>query len=155
MCHRTIRQLGHGAISRPDEDMYVSDSTHVVISKTCLGKRRPLKVIGALASGKFVITTDYLEACRSAGHFVDEWDFVPLDLQPIIKNVLRCGRVFENMTAVVFLKQNGRQAEFKTILRDGGANVLNWSIKDLVFKPMMDLLTVSSVDLGPRHIKRL
>jgi hypothetical protein len=150
MCHEIVCILGDGAVSRPNEDMYVSDSTHIVISKSS-AKRVCSKVIGALGSGKFVIISDYMKACQAAGHFVDEWEYVPANLQHIIRHVRTCGRVFENTTAIVFLKETRRNIEIKNILRCGGANVLNWSTNDLVFKPLKDLCMVDYIftDMSP------
>ena len=81
-----IKKLG--GISKLNEDMYVSDATHILVPDKVDQKWCP-KIFGALASGKFVVNTSYIEKSLEAGKFLDEVKFRPVFVDHIVEHVKR------------------------------------------------------------------
>lgn len=81
-----VRSLG--AISKLNEDMYVSDSTHIVVPD-CVDQKWCPKLFGGLASGKEVVTGSYLFKSMKARKFLNEADFRPKYVKHIIDHVER------------------------------------------------------------------
>ena len=129
-----------GGICKPDEDMYVSDCTHIVVPDKIakMGNKWCPKVFGALASGKHVIMSQFLIQSDTSGRFLKEAEFVPPFVTPIVDHVSRQGKPFVGQTSIVIVDNHRRQAELKVILRDGGAKVPNWSVTDLRHKPLQE-----------------
>ena len=59
--------------------------------------------------------------------------------------MLYAKKPFVNQTAIVIINNPRRQAELKLILRDGGANVPNWSVTDLLHKPLHETLRLDII----------
>ena len=70
---------------------------------------------------------------------------MPKYAQEASEHIRRFGKLFAMDTVMVFVANSRRQAELKTILRDGGAHVVNWSYQDLSLKPEKELMKVNTV----------
>ena len=156
------------AICKMEESMYVSDSTHIVVPNQIAqsGKKWCPKLFGALAGGKHVITTQYLIDSETSGRFLNERDFIihhtiktytyiPPFVAPIVDHFSAHGKPFVNQTAIVIINNPRRQAELKVILRDGGANVPNWSVTDLLHKPLHETLRLNIIYTDTMQEKNL
>ena len=72
-CERLVRSLG--GISNLSET-YISEATHVVVADcNALGVISP-KVLGCLASGKHVVTTEYLRESAKHQQFLQELMYI-------------------------------------------------------------------------------
>ena len=127
-----------GGICKPDEDMYVTDCTHIVVPDKIakMGNKWCPKVFGALASGKHVIMSQFLIQSDASGRFLRETEFIPPFVASIVDHVSKQGKPFVGQTSMVIVENPRRQAELKVILRDGGAKVPDWSVADLSHKPL-------------------
>lgn len=66
-----------GGISLPSENEYTSYVTHVIVLDEELKIICP-KVLGCLASGKYVVTCNYIYKSKKSKTFLDELDFTPI-----------------------------------------------------------------------------
>ena len=133
-----------GGEARVQEDMYVSDATHVIVPNT--KQEWCPKIIGALAGCKDVLTTDYLIQCAQANQLLPITDrFIPSYLRGLTANFKENGKPFKGLKALVVVKSHRRQTELKIILRDGGATVHNWTLSDIGCKPIDDLAKIDIV----------
>merc|ERR1711981_408900 len=58
---------------------------------------------------------------------------------------MKYGKLFINQTAVVLVKDFKKQMELKSLVRDSGGNILNWTCKDLGLKRDEDLLKINVI----------
>ena len=92
-----------GGVARVQEDMYVSDTTHVIVPNT--KQEWCPKIIGALAGCKHVLTTDYLIQCAQADQLLPITDrFIPSYLRGLTANFKENGKPFKGLKVLVVVK---------------------------------------------------
>ena len=140
-CRKCIQRLGG---TSNFSYTYVSEATHIVTRNSQLDLISP-KVLGCLASGKHVVTIKYLEESHHRGYFIDESIHTDERIRKIHSSVKKYGKSFRNLTCLVYIKNETKKTEFQRILRDGGASVPNWSIRDLSCKPTAEITNVNKI----------
>ena len=141
-CMNYVAELG--GVSKLS-NTYVSEATHVVVHDTNNLRLISPKVLGCLASGKHVVTIQYLIQCRIRGSFQNELINSDESVRKIQRSVLRYGKSFRNLTCLVFMHNAEKKRELQTILRDGGAKVPDWTIADLSSKPTLEITNVNKI----------
>ncbi len=137
-CHKIIEKLNGKSCFR--ETLYVSDCTHVVVQNTTTVCN---KILGALASNKHVVSSDYLTECEKAGEFLDEEPFIPPAFTRVVERIRSYGgKVFKDMKVLVLTHDSRQKVILRNMLRDGGATLYNWTMMDLANLPPRDLLDV-------------
>ena len=140
-CSKYIQRLGG---TSNFSNTYVSEATHIITRDTQLERISP-KVLGCLASGKHVVTIKYLQESHHHGHFIDESIHTDERIRKIHSSVKKYGKSFRNLTCLVYIKNGTKKKEFQRILRDGGASVPNWTIRDLSCKPTAEITNVNKI----------
>ena len=115
-CINYVAELG--GVSKLS-NTYVSEATHVVVHDTNNLRLISPKVLGCLASGKHVVTIQYLIQCRIRGSFQNELINSDESVRKIQRSVLRYGKSFRNLTCLVFMHNTEKKRELQRILRDG------------------------------------
>ena len=142
-CINYVNKLG---ASSSFSETYESEATHVVVhDEKLLRESISPKVLGCLASGKSVVTIKYLQDSFKQGHFLDELSYINQRIRKIQWSVKKHGKSFRNLTCLVFLRSPKQREQFSRILTDGGANVHNWSVRDLSSKPTVQITNVNKI----------
>uniref|UniRef100_A0A2K6T4E5 DNA topoisomerase 2-binding protein 1 n=1 Tax=Saimiri boliviensis boliviensis TaxID=39432 RepID=A0A2K6T4E5_SAIBB len=130
-CH-LIEKLGGLVI---EKQCFDPSCTHIVVGHPL----RNEKYLGSVAAGKWVLHRSYLEACRTAGHFVQvyfEWGHSQTIIRTPEINNLSCGiPTFSGWKVILHVDQS-REAGFKRLLQSGGAKVLPGHSVSLFKEPL-------------------
>ena len=102
-------------------------------------------VTGAIGSGKQVVIENYIQVSYKAKKFVNEDPYVPAPIRPFQKEFLENEKKFQNHNVAVLLGNVRKQMELKNMIRDAGANLFNWSCRDLALKRDLDILKVDTI----------
>ncbi len=134
-------------VARINENMYVSDCTHVVVpDELDTTEKWCPKMLGALGSGnKFIVKSSFIKESFLRCQFLNEADYLPAVIKLNVQRIQVSGRPFKNYKCIVILSMPRRQAELKSILRDSGATVFNWTISDLRFKSSQEVAPLQYV----------
>ena len=140
----TVKKLG--GLAKVNEDMYVTDATHVIVPDDKNNGWCP-KLVGAISSGKYVLKTDYIWQSAKHGKFLPSDNFIPSYLKHNVEHFMQESnkKPFSNTKIVVMVENTRRQAELKVILRDGGATVFNWTKVDFKIKPDSEKMKVDVI----------
>ena len=137
-----IRRLG--GICRLMETMYISEATHVIVPNSWNEQWTPV-VMGAVGSGTYVVLEKYIHDSFIQNRFVEESTYMPSQIELLRQAYMKYGKLFINQTVVVLLKDFKKQMELKSMVRDSGGNILNWTCKDLGLKRDEDLLKINVI----------
>ena len=69
-------------------------------------------------------------------------------VRKIQRNVQRYGKSFRNLRLVVLMRNREKQMELQRVLRDGGATVPDWTIRDLSSRPTVDITNINKIFIG-------
>ena len=141
-CRKYVAELG--GLSKIC-NTYVSEATHVVVQDTNNLRLISPMVLGCLASGKHVVTIRYLTESHKRGSFQNEVMHSDESVRKIQRNVKKYGKSFRNLTCLVFMSNSEKKTELQRILRDGGAKVQDWTVRDLSSKPTVEITNVNKI----------
>ena len=141
-CMKYVAELGG---SSKICNTYVSEATHVVVQDTNNLRLISPMVLGCLASGKHVVTIRYLTESHKRGSFQNELMHSDESVRKIQRNVKKYGKSFRNLTCLVFMNNSEKKIELQRILRDGGAKVPDWTVRDLSSKPTVEITNVNKI----------
>ena len=141
-CRKYVAELG--GLSKICST-YVSEATHVVVQDTNNLRLISPMVLGCLASGKHVVTIRYLIESHKRGSFQNELLHSDESVRKIQRNVEKYGKSFRNLTCLVFMSNSEKKIELQRILRDGGAKVPDWTVRDLSSKPTVEITNVNKI----------
>ena len=150
---RKIRKLG--GIARELEAIYQTELTHVIVpdswnpNSNIKGKGWTSLSMGAFGSYKFLLKEKYVEDSFKEKRFLCEETYIPEYIVDLRKSYMsRRKKQFQNQTVVILMDDQRRQMELKNMVRDAGANVLNWNCKDLALKRNDAILKIDVVYTG-------
>ena len=110
-------------------------------------------------SGKSVVTLQWLKRSRTVGSFVHELLNSDESVRRIQRNVAKYGKSFRNLTCCIFMQNVEKKRELIRILRDGGANVHDWTIRDLSSRPTVEITNCQKIfielEVLGRHSKNI
>ncbi|MGH0150929.1 UNVERIFIED_CONTAM: hypothetical protein FKN15_042845 [Acipenser sinensis] len=119
-CH-LIEELGGVVL---EKQCFDPSCTHIIVGHPM----RNEKYLASMAAGKWILHRSYLEACRAAGHFIEEEDYEwgcssILNVLPGINAQQRkLAGAFSGWKVILNIDQ-AREAGFRRLLQSGGAKV--------------------------------
>ena len=157
------RQMG--AESNPRTIKYIGDDhyTHIIVHNFWCPEDAALEdeqkvgdtewssfIYGAVASGRFVVTSDFILESHAAKYWKDELYYIPSSIMPLRRAFERKGKLFtdQNILILMDLDIEGNLSmlrQLQAIVRDGGGTVFPWTCRDLALKRSQETFKIDVI----------